>query len=152
MCLPVLSLAVYQYKELLFTNLKVISRLTLCRLLHITVLLFTAYYFFPITLLTFFISTVIQNVTHRASTKSPDKTPFGGTILGEYILVSIPALSQAIFDNRTIMEFYTVRPVSRSIKLKLVHFLWIFSILLCVHSRLGAKRCYLYYSVLEKHF
>ncbi|XP_030879888.1 target of Nesh-SH3 [Leptonychotes weddellii] len=32
----------------------------------------------PITI----IKQVIQNVTHRASTKSPDKTPFGGTILG----------------------------------------------------------------------
>uniref|UniRef100_A0A8C9M5T8 ABI family member 3 binding protein n=1 Tax=Panthera tigris altaica TaxID=74533 RepID=A0A8C9M5T8_PANTA len=57
----------------------------------VVVLLFTAYYFFPITLLTFFISTVIQNVTHRASTKSPDKTPFGGTILVHLI---IPGLNE----------------------------------------------------------
>ncbi|XP_013370607.1 PREDICTED: target of Nesh-SH3 isoform X26 [Chinchilla lanigera] len=32
------------------------------------------------------IKQVIQNVTHRASTKSPDKTPFGGTILVHFII------------------------------------------------------------------
>lgn len=48
--------------------------------------------FFPFTLLSFGISTVIQNVTHRASTKSPEKTPYGGTILGESILKSTPTL------------------------------------------------------------
>uniref|UniRef100_A0A452T5Y2 ABI family member 3 binding protein n=1 Tax=Ursus maritimus TaxID=29073 RepID=A0A452T5Y2_URSMA len=40
---------------------------------------------------TFCISTVIQNVTHRASTKSPDKTPFGGTIVVHLI---IPGLNE----------------------------------------------------------
>ncbi|XP_042811318.1 target of Nesh-SH3 isoform X9 [Panthera leo] len=37
------------------------------------------------------IKQVIQNVTHRASTKSPDKTPFGGTILVHLI---IPGLNE----------------------------------------------------------
>ncbi|XP_034871146.1 target of Nesh-SH3 isoform X14 [Mirounga leonina] len=41
----------------------------------------------PITI----IKQVIQNVTHRASTKSPDKTPFGGTILVHLI---IPGLNE----------------------------------------------------------
>lgn len=45
------------------------------------------------------------------------------------------------------MEFYAV---SRSIKLMLVHFLLVLSILAHVHARLGAKRCYLYECVLEK--
>ncbi|XP_063080930.1 target of Nesh-SH3 isoform X20 [Cavia porcellus] len=36
----------------------------------------------PITI----IKQVIQNVTHKASTKSPDKTPFGGTILVHLII------------------------------------------------------------------
>ncbi|XP_045859941.1 target of Nesh-SH3 isoform X37 [Meles meles] len=39
------------------------------------------------------IKQVIQNVTHRASTKSPDKTPFGGTILVHLI---IPGLNETI--------------------------------------------------------
>ncbi|XP_051006018.1 LOW QUALITY PROTEIN: target of Nesh-SH3 [Acomys russatus] len=39
------------------------------------------------------IKQVIQNVTHRASTKSPDKTPFGGTILVHLI---IPGLNDSI--------------------------------------------------------
>lgn len=47
------------------------------------------------TLLSFCISTVIQNVTHRASTKSPDRTPIGGTILGESILNAIPRLRKS---------------------------------------------------------
>ncbi|EDK98157.1 ABI gene family, member 3 (NESH) binding protein, isoform CRA_a [Mus musculus] len=38
------------------------------------------------------IKQVIQNVTHRASTKSPDKTPFGGTILVHLI---IPGLNES---------------------------------------------------------
>nr|BAD91389.1 target of Nesh-SH3 variant 3 [Mus musculus] len=38
------------------------------------------------------IKQVIQNVTHRASTKSPDKTPFGGTILVHQI---IPGLNES---------------------------------------------------------
>ncbi|XP_031219982.1 target of Nesh-SH3 isoform X32 [Mastomys coucha] len=42
----------------------------------------------PITI----IKQVIQNVTHRASTKSPDKTPFGGTILVHLI---IPGLNDS---------------------------------------------------------
>ncbi|XP_008700244.1 target of Nesh-SH3 isoform X16 [Ursus maritimus] len=37
------------------------------------------------------IKQVIQNVTHRASTKSPDKTPFGGTIVVHLI---IPGLNE----------------------------------------------------------
>ncbi|XP_019652879.1 target of Nesh-SH3 isoform X8 [Ailuropoda melanoleuca] len=37
------------------------------------------------------IKQVIQNVTHRASTKSPDKTPLGGTILVHFI---IPGLNE----------------------------------------------------------
>ncbi|XP_040340298.1 target of Nesh-SH3 isoform X36 [Herpailurus yagouaroundi] len=37
------------------------------------------------------IKQVIQNVTHRASTKSPDKTPFGGTILVHLI---VPGLNE----------------------------------------------------------
>ncbi|XP_069886461.1 target of Nesh-SH3 isoform X3 [Dipodomys merriami] len=41
----------------------------------------------PITI----IKQVIQNVTHKASTKSPDKTPFGGTILVHLI---IPGLNE----------------------------------------------------------
>uniref|UniRef100_A0A452T517 ABI family member 3 binding protein n=1 Tax=Ursus maritimus TaxID=29073 RepID=A0A452T517_URSMA len=52
--------------------------------LHITAI----YCFLTVT---FCISTVIQNVTHRASTKSPDKTPFGGTIVVHLI---IPGLNE----------------------------------------------------------
>lgn len=52
-------------------------------------------FFLSVTLLSFLISTVIQNVTHRASSKSPDKTPTGGTILGESTLKSIPRLSKS---------------------------------------------------------
>ncbi|XP_015844685.1 target of Nesh-SH3 isoform X34 [Peromyscus maniculatus bairdii] len=43
----------------------------------------------PITI----IKQVIQNVTHRASTKAPDKTPFGGTILVHLI---IPGLNDSM--------------------------------------------------------
>ncbi|XP_040606606.1 target of Nesh-SH3 isoform X22 [Mesocricetus auratus] len=43
----------------------------------------------PITI----IKQVIQNVTHRASTKTPDKTPFGGTILVHLI---IPGLNDSM--------------------------------------------------------
>ncbi|ERE75822.1 target of Nesh-SH3-like isoform 1 [Cricetulus griseus] len=37
--------------------------------------------------------TMIQNVTHKASTKAPDKTPFGGTILVHLI---IPGLNDSM--------------------------------------------------------
>uniref|UniRef100_A0A8C0WVD8 Fibronectin type-III domain-containing protein n=1 Tax=Castor canadensis TaxID=51338 RepID=A0A8C0WVD8_CASCN len=37
------------------------------------------------------IKQVIQNITHKASTKSPDKTPFGGTVLVHLI---IPGLNE----------------------------------------------------------
>lgn len=94
--------------------------------------------FFPFTLLSFGLSTVIQNVTHRASTKSPDKTPYGGTIVGESVLKSTSTLSKSdsCFDNKAVIEFCTV---CRSVKLMLVHFLSLFSILACVHSRLGSR-------------
>lgn len=55
----------------------------------------TCFLFFYVTLLSFCISTVIQNVTHRASAKSPDKTPYGGTILGESVLKSTLRLSKS---------------------------------------------------------
>lgn len=96
------------------------------------------FFFFPFTLLSFGLSTVIQNVTHRASTKSPDKTPYGGTILGESALKSTSTLSKSgsYFDNKAVIEFCTV---CRSVKSMLVHFLSLFSILACFHSRLGSR-------------
>ena len=99
---------------------------------------FFFFFFFPFTLLSFGLSTVIQNVTHRASTKSPDKTPYGGTILGESALKSTSTLNKSgsCFDNKAVIEFCTV---CRSAKSMLVHFLSLFSILACVHSRLGSS-------------
>lgn len=92
--------------------------------------------FFHSRLLSFGLSTVIQNVTHRASTKSPDKTPYGGTIVGESVLKSTSTLSKSDFADNKVVEEFALWPV----KLMLVHFLSIlFSILACVHSRLGSR-------------
>ncbi|KAL2805169.1 target of Nesh-SH3 isoform 2 precursor [Daubentonia madagascariensis] len=52
----------------------------------------------PITI----IKQVIQNVTHRASTKSPDKTPFGGAILVHLI---IPGLNETTVKLPTSIMF-----------------------------------------------
>uniref|UniRef100_A0A8C6RKH1 Fibronectin type-III domain-containing protein n=1 Tax=Nannospalax galili TaxID=1026970 RepID=A0A8C6RKH1_NANGA len=52
----------------------------------------------PITI----IKQVIQNVTHRASTKSPDKIPFGGTILVHLI---IPGLNDTTVKLPTSIMF-----------------------------------------------
>lgn len=103
MCLLVLSLAFHQPNKFLFINWKVRSGLPQCRWLHIICFLLLP--FFSITLLSFHISTVIQNVTHRPSTKSPDRTPLGGTILGESILKSIPRL------NKSGYFFFIIEPL-----------------------------------------
>ncbi|XP_053526233.1 target of Nesh-SH3 isoform X17 [Artibeus jamaicensis] len=52
----------------------------------------------PITI----IKQVIQNVTHRASTKSPDKTPIGGTILVHLV---IPGLNETTVKLPTSIMF-----------------------------------------------
>nr|XP_031312633.1 target of Nesh-SH3 isoform X34 [Camelus dromedarius] len=48
------------------------------------------------------IKQVIQNVTHKASTKSPDKTPFGGTILVHLV---IPGLNETVVKLPTSIMF-----------------------------------------------
>ncbi|XP_060054436.1 target of Nesh-SH3 isoform X5 [Erinaceus europaeus] len=48
------------------------------------------------------IKQVIQNVTHRASTKYPDKTPFGGTILVHLV---IPGLNETTIKLPTSMMY-----------------------------------------------
>uniref|UniRef100_A0A452G8U2 ABI family member 3 binding protein n=1 Tax=Capra hircus TaxID=9925 RepID=A0A452G8U2_CAPHI len=63
---------------------------------------------FPFTLLSF----VIQNVTHRASTKSPDKTPYGGTIVVHLV---IPGLNETTVKLPTSIMF----EISEAIKTQL---------------------------------
>ncbi|XP_036772372.2 target of Nesh-SH3 isoform X5 [Manis pentadactyla] len=48
------------------------------------------------------IKQVIQNITHRASTKSPDRTPFGGTILLHLV---IPGLNETTVKLPTSLIF-----------------------------------------------
>lgn len=92
-----------------------------------TLLASYCFLFFSITQLYFYISTVIQNVTHRASTKSPDKTPIGGTILREYLEICTEIKKVGLFfDNGSFTEFCTV---SKSFELMLIHFLSVFNIL-----------------------
>uniref|UniRef100_A0A452G907 ABI family member 3 binding protein n=1 Tax=Capra hircus TaxID=9925 RepID=A0A452G907_CAPHI len=66
----------------------------------------------PFTLLSFGLSTVIQNVTHRASTKSPDKTPYGGTIVVHLV---IPGLNETTVKLPTSIMF----EISEAIKTQL---------------------------------
>ncbi|XP_043748702.1 target of Nesh-SH3 isoform X38 [Cervus elaphus] len=58
------------------------------------------------------IKQVIQNVTHRASTKSPDKTPYGGTILVHLV---IPGLNETTVKLPTSIMF----EISEAIKTQL---------------------------------
>ncbi|KAF4026003.1 hypothetical protein G4228_017932 [Cervus hanglu yarkandensis] len=55
---------------------------------------------------------MIQNVTHRASTKSPDKTPYGGTILVHLV---IPGLNETTVKLPTSIMF----EISEAIKTQL---------------------------------
>ncbi|XP_013830320.2 PREDICTED: target of Nesh-SH3 isoform X10 [Capra hircus] len=58
------------------------------------------------------IKQVIQNVTHRASTKSPDKTPYGGTIVVHLV---IPGLNETTVKLPTSIMF----EISEAIKTQL---------------------------------
>nr|KAF6473036.1 ABI family member 3 binding protein [Rousettus aegyptiacus] len=62
----------------------------------------------PITI----IKQVIQNVTHRASTKSPDKTPIGGTILLHLV---IPGLNETTVKLPTSIMFEISDAIKRQL-------------------------------------
>ncbi|XP_048071213.1 target of Nesh-SH3 isoform X41 [Ursus arctos] len=69
------------------------------------------------------IKQVIQNVTHRASTKSPDKTPFGGTILVHLIIpglnettVKLPASIMLEISDAIKTQLVTPESVPRTTK------------------------------------
>uniref|UniRef100_A0A8C9AHJ4 ABI family member 3 binding protein n=1 Tax=Prolemur simus TaxID=1328070 RepID=A0A8C9AHJ4_PROSS len=82
---------------------KIFNHKTIVGSKYLELFLFTASYFFffyhPVV---FLISTVIQNVTHKASTKSPDKTPFGGAILVHLI---VPGLNETTVKLPTSIMF-----------------------------------------------